>query len=349
MGSFLVSCGISGLPIHPGNKIALVLLAKNKNQLSFDPADATRYYESTELFKPYIAPIRSTYDDYGCAKNVVDSDTTAMIESMFNVTIKDFVSMATNGNGIYHAYHLLPDTIKEKDTLFTFHGRDDYEKLVDIGFTVISKRIVSFMGFSVEFPLNIPKTSYDVTIKDATNDVIASIKFESTLAKFLNDFSSLTKTYPGIKEEYHDMMTALSELSVMYVLEEVFDAMGEFTRENDTNFAHMVDYPWQELQDLYDDDKQPIAAQDVSSSIRVNMVSLDLQRLVQLPKNHWSKLFDNGNSVINEILLLSSIMSSVNRMFLPALAGSDQGKFAAVRALAETSLAIANMHVRNGR
>jgi hypothetical protein len=59
MGSWLETCGFTGLPIFKGDSVRLILLGSHGN------AKVARRSKATDLFYPIALPLKGTYDSYG--------------------------------------------------------------------------------------------------------------------------------------------------------------------------------------------------------------------------------------------------------------------------------------------
>jgi hypothetical protein len=96
MGSFNVSCGISGLPIDEGKRVGLVLIQINRDLTKMypgDPADncfrGRQYNATTDNYAPTFPAVYGTYNDYGSIENIEHGPETKVIEAYYGIPIED--------------------------------------------------------------------------------------------------------------------------------------------------------------------------------------------------------------------------------------------------------------------
>ena len=86
MGHWSVCCGISNVPIVRGQRCVVLPIRKQKD------------YSRGDSWISGVLPIYGNYDDYGGLENIEENENTKLIESYFNVSIKDFVNFFTMGS-----------------------------------------------------------------------------------------------------------------------------------------------------------------------------------------------------------------------------------------------------------
>jgi len=104
MGSFNVSCGISGLPIGEGKRVGLVLVTLKRTLGAQYVQDkepnrfrGSQYVYPTDNFCPIFPAIYGTYDDYGRIENIERGPITELIENHYGMPIDDVLkALGTN-------------------------------------------------------------------------------------------------------------------------------------------------------------------------------------------------------------------------------------------------------------
>jgi len=96
MGSFNVSCGISGVPIDEGKRVGLVLIRINRDLTKMYPGDSAdncfrgrQYTATTDNYSPTFPPIYGTYNDYGGIENIEHGPATKAIENYYGIPVED--------------------------------------------------------------------------------------------------------------------------------------------------------------------------------------------------------------------------------------------------------------------
>lgn len=154
MGSFNVSCSVSHITIHEGERTFLFPLLPNINKYEIQeghPDDGTliinpasQYIHPDEYYIPFCFPIEGKYDDYGSLEDIVENENTKAIENFLGISINDFVALVTDGRGknpfdIYSVFYEVffdKKEYMEKNVQF-----DDF--LIGMGFEQNGMRYIS--------------------------------------------------------------------------------------------------------------------------------------------------------------------------------------------------------------
>lgn len=106
MGSWSVSCGISGIAITSGNECGIIPLKKAS-------------FSETMEYTPAALPIFGTYNDYGGMENIQKDENTKLLEDYFGISIEKFVEFLVDGKFTYKRNEVIPieKALKKKDTL----------------------------------------------------------------------------------------------------------------------------------------------------------------------------------------------------------------------------------------
>lgn len=109
MGCFNVSCAVSHITIHEGDRAFLFPLLPKRtyyDDLIGNPDDGiTRLGPASNILYPddcfvqLSFPIEGLYDDYGSLDHIVHNDNTKAIEEFFGITIEQFVALVTENRG----------------------------------------------------------------------------------------------------------------------------------------------------------------------------------------------------------------------------------------------------------
>lgn len=94
MGCFNVSCMLSKLTIHEGDKCYLFpLIPMNKETLI---GATSQFLYNNDLFNLFCLPIEGIYNDYGSIEDIVKTKNTEMIENYLGISIENFVACLTD-------------------------------------------------------------------------------------------------------------------------------------------------------------------------------------------------------------------------------------------------------------
>jgi len=110
MGSFSVSCGVSGLNIENGEDVVLFILNKKR----FDKADFLFDY-ITDIYEPLYLPIFGKYDEYGGLYDIIEKESIKILENKTSLSIQKFIEDMIDKNNEY---------------FFMFVNRDIYNSIL---------------------------------------------------------------------------------------------------------------------------------------------------------------------------------------------------------------------------
>ena len=94
MGSFAVGCGVSNLPIKNYDPVVFVFLVKNSNK-----ENRTFLLHNDDLYKPFLLPIKGTYNDYGTLENIEKDINVELIEKHYKVNIETLLELVSESGG----------------------------------------------------------------------------------------------------------------------------------------------------------------------------------------------------------------------------------------------------------
>lgn len=109
MGSFNISCAVSHITIHYGDRAFLFPLLPNIGIYNIHrghPDDgslvikpSSQYLYPDEHYIPFCFPIEGKYDDYGSLDDIVENENTKAIEDFLKIPIHDLVALVTDNRG----------------------------------------------------------------------------------------------------------------------------------------------------------------------------------------------------------------------------------------------------------
>ncbi len=105
MGHFSHCCKLSGLPIIGGTPVVLIVMKPVDNLYEYSHDNLKRYgstymcsNDTTRFkFSPVWFPIKGKYNDYGDIEDIVEDDNTKILESYYNLSIQEIISIVTSG------------------------------------------------------------------------------------------------------------------------------------------------------------------------------------------------------------------------------------------------------------
>jgi hypothetical protein len=139
MGSYHVSCSVSGLSIKPGDSIVIFLLLPrefSKDEAKQKPilVQAEPYMlEIDHYFNPFCFPISCAYNDCGGVREVEKSENVRSVESFFGLSIKQVVDHVINGETRSKTVKGEVLRVLSNLSLMYVHG-DVYKAMITIGF-----------------------------------------------------------------------------------------------------------------------------------------------------------------------------------------------------------------------
>ncbi len=117
MGSWNVSCMVTGLSIGPCDKVAFIpLKAQKEKQLLAKGEVLYGLFYPTEYFAPATYPIFGTYDDYGGVEDIERDENVLYLEKKFNMKIENILSMDSRlfDGGVFILREIYDFIIQEK-------------------------------------------------------------------------------------------------------------------------------------------------------------------------------------------------------------------------------------------
>lgn len=228
MGCFNVSCAVSHITIHEGDRIFLFPLLPNINEYNYylnkrrddgtvTIGPASQYLHPDEHFIPFCFPIEGTYNDYGSLENIVHNENTKAIETFLGITIEEFIELVTENRGkdVYDQYDTFYDVFFTKKELM--NDTVDFEDfLIGMGFKENCAEYESPDGSY--FVQKVTENVYDIIEKDGNTK---RLSIQSRLKKNLLEIhKTLTGQYLGVE---NPNIVIMEKLSAMFVHGDIYD------------------------------------------------------------------------------------------------------------------------------
>lgn len=151
MGSFNVSCGISGLSINCGDDVMLfILYPVHRGKI-----EPSRFlFNRDDFFKPLGLPIEGRYDEYGSLEDIVENEVTKGYERLFGLSIDEIVNNIANECSLREELEKL-DCCNLQDLSCMFVLKDVYNALIEyqlaqenkVSDSYVSKQMLEKWGF----------------------------------------------------------------------------------------------------------------------------------------------------------------------------------------------------------
>lgn len=228
MGCFNVSCAVSHITIHEGDRTFLFPLLPNINEYNYylnkrrddgtvTIGPASQYLHPDEHFIPFCFPIEGTYNDYGSLENIVHNENTKAIETFLGITIEEFIELVTENRGkdVYDQYDTFYDVFFTKKELM--NDTVDFEDfLIGMGFKENCAEYESPDGSY--FVQKVTENVYDIIEKDGNTK---RLSIQSRLKKNLLEIhKTLTGQYLGVE---NPNIVIMEKLSAMFVHGDIYD------------------------------------------------------------------------------------------------------------------------------
>lgn len=228
MGCFNVSCAVSHITIHEGDRTFLFPLLPNINEYNYylnkrrddgtvTIGPASQYLHPDEHFIPFCFPIEGTYNDYGSLENIVHNENTKAIETFLGITIEEFIELVTENRGkdVYDQYDTFYDVFFTKKELM--NDTVDFEDfLIGMGFKENYAEYESPDGSY--FVQKVTENVYDIIEKDGNTK---RLSIQSRLKKNLLEIhKTLTGQYLGVE---NPNIVIMEKLSAMFVHGDIYD------------------------------------------------------------------------------------------------------------------------------
>lgn len=253
MGCFNVSCAISHITIHEGDRAFLFPLLPNISIYEIQqghPNDGTvivnpnsQYLYSDEYYTPFCFPIEGDYNDYGSLENIIENENTKAIEQFLKISISDLVRLITDNRGKdpYDSYGVFYKIFFDKKE---YMGSDIEfgEFLIELGFKQDGMQY-AFPGakYRIEKIQKNNAESYvlqfnDESISEKLKDFDLNDPYDGK-RNLLRAHLQVEKEYLGIKNKSAFEIT--SKLSGMFVHGDIYDFMTKRDEQSETERMNM--------------------------------------------------------------------------------------------------------------
>lgn len=352
MGSFNVGCGISNLAIQQGDDVGFIILTKGTGNERNDPSvGVANFIYGNELFRPYLPPVFGMYGDYGIVEAIEPSKTTEILEAMFSLPVNDIIECITCRRGLYSEGEIF-ERYFVGSKKFTEFGVSHETALIALGFTKspsgAREEVYNLGKFDIVVrPYEKQPMLYVWSIWDAEKEetVLVPEFISQSTTHVLEEFSKVSGIFPGYKEEDYAKIQTLKSLYGMYFLKDTFTGMKSHLEKNDYFFPDEKDSlekMWNEFRNA-----RTLLKVEEPESYKLLLPHLSLGqyifRYTGFPIASIEELAVYGETYeYLEMPYLSSIMTTLNRMFMPSYCGTQDGDddaSAALNAITNKTLA----------
>ena len=229
MGSFHVTCGLTGVTIGEGNRVALLPLISTSGG-SPKPllmTNSATIQSPNENFTPFCLPIFGEYDEYGCLYNVKVDDNTKAIESFFGFSIDTFIACLTTGLSFSNLRHPISEIyqIEEVDL-----RNPTTDTLLQMGLIEVGTGLYLYEPERMYVSIEESNGGTLFSIRDSSDTGVkplSSGNYQLDLAPFLDSFYSLTGVMLHIRPEKRVKAQLLYTMSGMFMHEDAYSLLSE--------------------------------------------------------------------------------------------------------------------------
>lgn len=190
MGSFNIMCNVSNAVIRRGDKVAIVVIGKNRRQ-----STENMVIYNTESYIPLSLPFIAEYEDYG--QFTLPQDEAAKRQNAIAWSL--FKPLTTEKNPLGGAFGFYPYTAESQEELVGFGKRDltgdDDKDMLDFFNTYITKETEQFSLMVVDYNIY-EKLTTDIRQSPVTQEVW---ELGDTTNANLDDY-----VYDFVKEVFDD-------------------------------------------------------------------------------------------------------------------------------------------------
>lgn len=244
MGSFNVACSVSNISISPNDKVVFIPLLPT----NFDYQDKVIHKIKPNLlliyadcyFTPVSLPIHGVYGDYGYLDNIKRDANVESIESYFNIPIEDFVKCIGFSGEYYRYGSLIFEYFVEHKNLDEEQLNEEFlltlgfKKEKDTNYYIFKNKYISNL-YKVELfeeqdisNRNRKESHLNFKIYDENNNLIFVNQHYYVLREFYKQYNKLTNYYLNVKPKLQRPLHILSNMSGMFVLQDIYDKLSEF-------------------------------------------------------------------------------------------------------------------------
>ena len=247
MGCFDMSCLISRLPVHAGDKCCILPTIKNQ------------YHESGPWanYKMALPPIFGVYNDYGSMEKIVRDYNTELIEKYFELPIEKVVKACCGRKDPYGSYsdvHAIYGDISK----FAGYTTDD-KTLNKFGFIiqddVISHPYLTDTNTKLLGTTHNDETGSVITLRIVANDnilvekggvTVYTHRRNESVSRLLIELNKNVKNYftdvpyiYGMDEKFHKRAFILCKITPVFVNSEVFKTSIKMVKFADYETEHI--------------------------------------------------------------------------------------------------------------
>lgn len=334
MVSLNPTCGISNLSIQDNDEVGFVILDRNPSLT--DEKDLPDYLKSrhtyaTELFAPLIPPVYGKCDENGRISAVQNSLSKDFLESVFRRPAEVVLNCMASER-IYDYFGEIFANYFTADKTWGDTDRISHSILLALGFekdeNSPSRYIFEDAALEIEEKTDgsyKPGGLWFIT-RNIDGEVLAHGEMNMTADVVMDTFGRVTGLFPGFDPGEHYILDAFQSLSVMFFLKEVYESVKVYVMENflnNLNFANL-EFVWDGMINEIEKSKKT-GNLSFEKSLAIFNQAKGILGETSFPFEiiETLKMYKNNYDFL-EIIILSVVMASVNKVFMPTILSYDE-------------------------
>lgn len=237
-----ISCGLSNLNVHDGDKVGFLILGKNEDTVNQSPGPSS-FGHTTDLYKPFLPPVFGTLDNNRDVKDLDESVTLDVLEVLFQRPVAKVLCCIASEDSIYSSFSAISSHYLVANPKWNHYDTSRPDAFKMLGFEVFditpNAEYYSFADYTVI--CNIDSVSNGSTYPLRTWSVIVSETGKTIVEPFisqepypvLDKFGEATGLYPGFSSADYQRIALLNNLSGMIFLRDVYVQMRDYLEETD--------------------------------------------------------------------------------------------------------------------
>lgn len=319
-----ISCGLSNLNVHGGDKVGFLILGKNVDSANQSPVPSS-FGHTTDLYKPFLPPVFGTLDNNRDVKDLDESVTLDALRVLFQRPVAEVLRCIASEDSIYSSFSAISSHYLAANPKWNHYDNSRPDAFKMLGFEVLditpNAEYYSFADYTVI--CNIDSVSNELypvrtwsVIASETGKTIVEPFISQELYPVLDKLGEATGLYPGFDSADYQRIALLNNLSGMIFLRDVYEQMRDYLEENDPSVRkEYFDTNWASGIEFLDNE-------DVSNEGMIGAMLLTHLRTTCVPANlSVLKLYKNPEDIY-PAHGVTEIAGMVNRMLMPSMWGN---------------------------
>jgi len=367
VGSFNVSCGVSSIPIVEGDRTGVQILVES--ELAEVNNKESLVMSTSRLYKLFLAPIYGKYNSYGQIDSIESNNTVDSIESTYKMPIGKFLEAISDTRSVYDSFGALYEVFMKKDSLLDDYESSTVDILLSLGFTLKDKDVASKSKLKSEANAAtlVYKNSEVVVSDNSIKEIYLDGKHLEGIWLYdgmiilsqLKSYSDATGLYPGVDEEYFNIIKGMSNFRMMFFNPRVVEEMDEYISSDSyaNIFSERNEEKVREYEKLYsavqetrkkfldekgDVDKELKNRTEFSQRIMesYSFFSSNLHHYMTLNEEYLTVNVLFSSEDYREILKLTRVMNYTSHLFIPSFYVSEDDPYDSALKLANITKSI---------